>query len=208
MTQDATLLEEARRRLRDGEIVIHPTEAVYGFGGFLGDAPLNRLRGLKNRMSGGFVVLIPSAESVAGLLGAAGRTLAEAFWPGPLTLVLDDPEDRFHPGAKAGDGSVAVRVPCHALTLRLLEECACPMTSTSANRPGRPPSLTAVQARKAARAMRKELFALDAGRLPGGAASTLVRLGPGRPILIREGAIDVLQLNRVMRLPLSIPPAT
>ena len=206
MTSYEGPLREARRRLEAGELVIHPTEAVYGLGGFLEDGPLARLRGLKNRPAGGFVVLIPSARSVADLLDSEGRALARAFWPGPLTLVLDDPGDRFHPGAKAADGSVAVRVPGHPVTLQLLRDTGRPITSTSANRPGAPPAVTARGAREAAVSLGTEPFALDAGPLPGGSASTLVRLGESCPILIRQGPLDLLELNEVLRLPLSVPP--
>ncbi len=199
-------LEEARRRLEEGELVVHPTEAVYGFGGFLDAVPLGRLRGLKDRPAGGFVVLVPSAESVAGLLDAAGGALARAFWPGPLTLVLDDPGDSFPPGAKAADGSVAVRVPDHPVTLRLLRDAGRSITSTSANRPGATPARTAGEARREALALGAELFALDAGPLPGGAPSTLVRLGADCPKLIRRGPHDPLQLSEVMGLPLPAPP--
>lgn len=206
MTSYEGPLREARRRLEAGELVIHPTEAVYGLGGFLEDGPLARLRGLKNRSTGGFVVLIPSARSVADLLDSEGRALARAFWPGPLTLVLDDPGDRFHPGAKAPDGSVAVRVPGHPVTLRLLRDTGCPITSTSANRPGEPPAVTVPGACEAAVSLGTEPFALDAGPLPGGSASTLVRLDESCPILIRQGPLDLLELNEVLRLPLSVSP--
>ena len=205
MTSYVKSLEETRRRLEEGELVIHPTEAMYGFGGFLDDAPLDRLRRLKKRPAGGFVVLIPSAESVAGLLDAAGSVLARVFWPGPLTLVLDDPGDRFHPGAKAADGTVAVRVPGHPVTLQLLRDAGRPITSTSANRPGAAPARTAGEAREAALALETELFALDAGPLPGGAPSTMIRLGAGCPKLIRRGPLDLLELSEVMSLPLSAP---
>ncbi|MCY4399556.1 MAG: Sua5/YciO/YrdC/YwlC family protein [Gemmatimonadetes bacterium] len=184
-----------------GEIIIHPTESVYGFGGFLDDVPLARLRRLKRRKSSGFVVLIPSARSAAALLSETGRALAEAFWPGPLTLIVDDPEDRFHPGAKAADGSVALRVPGHPVTLSLLRETGRAITSTSANQPGVPPALTAAAARNAGRALGMELFGLDAGSLQGGAPSTLVRLGKDRPIVIRQGPLTVLELEVVMRMP-------
>ena len=207
MTSYDEPLREARRRLEAGGLVIHPTEAVYGFGGLLEDAPLARLRDLKDRTAGGFVVLIPSARSVADVLSSEGRSLARSFWPGPLTLVLDDPEDRFHPGAKAPDGSVAVRVPGHPLTLRLLRDIGRPITSTSANRPGSPPAVTGREAREAALSLGTEPFALDAGPLPGGAASTLVSLCESCPKLIRRGPLDVLELNAVMRLPLSLPPS-
>ena len=206
MTSCDGALMEARRRLDAGELVIHPTEAVYGVGGFLNDAPLARLRSIKNRAAGGFVVLVPSARDVADLLGVEGRALARAFWPGPLTLVVDDPHDRLHPGAKAADGSVAVRVPGHPLALRLLRDTGRPITSTSANRPGAPPAVTAQKAREAMLSLGTEPFALDAGRLSGAAASTLVSLREDCPILIRRGPLDVLELNRVMRQPLSIRP--
>jgi len=201
----AKSLEEARRRLEQGELIVHPTEAVYGFGGFLDAVPLDRLRRLKRRPSAGFVVLIPSADSVAGLLDTAGLALARTFWPGPLTLVVDDPHNRFPPGAKADDGTIAVRVPGHTVTLQLLRDARRPITSTSANRPGAPPAREADQARKEALALGTELFALDAGPLPGGAPSTLVRLGADCPKLIRQGPLDVLELRQVTGLPLSTP---
>lgn len=191
-------LEHALRRLERGELVIHPTEAVYGIGGFLDDTPLASLRRLKDRADAGFVVLIPSAEAVGDLLDTAGRLLARAFWPGPLTLVLDDPEDRFHPGAKAADGSVAVRVPGHPVVLDLLRASGRPITSTSANAPGCAPALTATEARDAGRLMGAELFALDSGPLPGGAPSTLVRLDAAGPSVIRHGALDPARLSRAM----------
>lgn len=205
MKSHVKALEEARRRLEQGELIVHPTESVYGFGGLLDDRPLERLRRLKDRPDGGFVVLVSSVERVAGLLGEVGSALARAFWPGPLTLVLDDPGHGFHPGVKAADGTVAVRVPGHPVTLQLLREAGRAITSTSANRPGAPPARTAGRARREALALGTELFALDAGPLAGGEPSTLIRLGRGCPKLIRQGPLDVLELGRVMGLPLSAP---
>ena len=200
MTLPKVILEKAVRRLMGGEIIIHPTESVYGFGGLLDDAPLRKLQRLKGRSTGGFVVLLPSTATVDGLLGTVGHALAEAFWPGPLTLVVDDRRGSFHPRAKAPDGSVAVRVPGHDGTLELLRQCGRPMTSSSANRPGHRPARTANQARDAARAGGSDLFTVDGGPLPGGPTSTLVRLDAGGPRLIREGRIDVLQLREVTHI--------
>lgn len=191
-------LRSALRCLRDGRLIIHPTESVYGFGGFLEDDPLDLLEDIKGRGGGGFVVLIPSADTVRGMLGEIGRALADAFWPGPLTLVLDDPEGRFHPRARAADGSVAVRVPGNEFTRRLLAACGRPITSSSANEPGAPPAITVEEARQAARARGHDLVALDGGPLPGGPASTLVRPGTDGPIVIREGPLDMLQLEAAL----------
>lgn len=191
-------LEHALHRLERGELLIHPTEAVYGIGGFLDDTPLASLRRLKDRADEGFVVLIPSADAIRDLLDRTGRVLARAFWPGPLTLVLDDPEGRFHPRAKAADGSVAVRVPGHPVVRELLRASGRPITSTSANAPGCAPALTAAEAQDAGRSMGAELFALDVGPLPGGAPSTLVRLGAAGPVVVRRGALDPARLSRAM----------
>ena len=205
MTVPQPAIAEALRRLQGGEIIVHPTESVYGFGGLLEDAPLRALQRLKGRSSGGFVVLIPSVDSVDSLLGDAGHALAEAFWPGPLTLVLDDPNGRFHRWARAADGSVAVRLPGCDATLQLLVESGRSITSSSANLPGAPPAVTAHEALATARLGGMDLFALDAGVLAGGSTSTIVRLGPGRPVLIREGRIGVLELKEVTAISPSAP---
>lgn len=199
-------LEEAARRLANGELVVHPTESVYGFGGLLAPEPLAALRELKDRQSGGFVVLLPSSQHAAGLLGRAGRALAHAFWPGPLTLVVDDPQDRFHPDAKAADGSVALRVPGHGVALALLAATDAPMTSTSANAPRARPAATAHDARQAALSRGRDLFVLDAGPLPGGASSTLVRASGAGLVLLRAGPIDLPALSDAAGVPVRVSP--
>lgn len=176
----------------------HPAETVYGFGGLLDPDPLDALRALKGRSSGGFVVLVPDAEGVADLLGDAGAVLARAFWPGPLTLIVADPGDRFPPPAKAEDGSVALRVPGRPETLALLRRAGRPMTSTSANAPGERPAVTAAEALAAANALGHEMAALDVGRLPGGPASTLVRATAGKPVLVRQGSVAARDVTRAL----------
>ncbi len=198
-------LAECARAVRAGELVVHPAESVYGFGGALDPRPLEALRALKGRASSGFVVLVPRVDEVEELLGAAGRALADAFWPGPLTLVVDDPAGRFPSGAKAADGSVAVRVPGRAETLALLGEAGRPMTSTSANAPGGRPAVTAEGALAAARALGREMAVLDAGPLCGGPASTLVRLGAPRPAVLREGRVSARDVARALGEPSPAP---
>lgn len=203
MTSSHEQLDVAVHRLAEGELVVHPTEAVYGIGGLLESRPLATLMQLKGRRSQGFVVLAPSLERVGRrLLGSQGRALARAFWPGPLTLVVDDPEDRFPRAAKAADGSVALRVPGHPVAQELLSRLGRPITSTSANRPGEPPAVTARAAQQAACAMGREVFALDAGPLPGGKTSTLVRLTSGagvEPIVLRRGPVSAEAIRAVAR---------
>ena len=191
-------LAECARRLRAGELAVHPAETVYGFGGTLDPRPLEALRALKGRSSGGFVVLIPDPKSVEPLLGDAGRALARAFWPGPLTLVVEDLADRFPPAAKAPDGTVALRAPGREDTLALLREVGGPMTSTSANAPGGRPAVTVTEALAAAGALGRSMAALDGGRLPGGRPSTMVRAAPGPPVLLRRGQVGERDLARAL----------
>ncbi|MDH3223091.1 MAG: Sua5/YciO/YrdC/YwlC family protein, partial [Gemmatimonadota bacterium] len=87
-------IEDAVALLEKGGLVLHPTETVYGIGGLLEGPSTARLRRAKGRRAGGFVVLVPGSDHVEGHLGTAGGRLARAFWPGPLTLVCDDPEGR------------------------------------------------------------------------------------------------------------------
>ena len=199
-------VKEGARRLGKGELVVHPTESVYGFGCVLADEPLASLRQLKDRPSGGFVVLLSSQEEAAELVDPAARALARAFWPGPLTLVVDEPENRFHPGAKAADGSVALGVPGHETTRALLAAVGAPMTSTSANLPGARPAVTAQDARRAASARGRDLFALDAGPLPGGPPSTIVRAGRAGAVLLRAGPIGLRALSEAAGAPVARAP--
>ena len=200
-------IERAVEHLEAGGLVVHPTESVYGLGGSLDERPLKTLRRAKGRPMGGFVLLIPSPRSVQSLLDQAdasapghrfAQRLAEAFWPGPLTLILDDPHDLFPPLAKAADGTAAVRVPGHPVALDLLAAFGHPITSSSANEPGRPPARTAIAAHQAACAMDLTPYVLDAGPLDGGATSTLLRMAPTGPHLMRAGAVDTQALHDVL----------
>ena len=204
MIQAKSEVQAAAARLRRGELLIHPTESVYGFGCLLEDSALALLRHLKGRPEDGFVVLLPSAETVADLLGEQGTVLARAFWPGPLTLVVDDPGDHLHPQAKAKDASVAIRVPGHPVARLLVEAAGRPITSTSANVPGQPPAVTVAGAREAARALGGEMAWLDAGRLPGGPASTLVRVKSAGPVLLRRGPHQRGGADRCFRRPVPV----
>lgn len=194
-------VEGLARCLNRGELVIHPTESVYGIGGLLEEGPLDRLRKVKGRTEGGFVVLLPSGEGYDDLLGPVGKRLAKAFWPGALTLVVDDPENRFHPAAKGPDGSVAIRFPDHPAVQELLKATGRPITSTSANVPGEAPAVTAEAAQEVVRALDQELALLDAGELSGGLPSTLLRLDDGRPTILRSGKVGAAEIGQLLGVP-------
>ncbi|MEN8374702.1 MAG: Sua5/YciO/YrdC/YwlC family protein [Gemmatimonadota bacterium] len=180
-----------RAHLVGGGLLAYPTETVYGLGGLLSDEGLTSLAALKARPRDKPFLLLLRDRSEAGALSwtPAAELLADSFWPGPLTLILDDPEGAFPAGARADDGGVAIRVSPHPAVRDLLEVAGGPLTSTSANRPGERPARSVEDLSWLAESRAGELLVLDAGRLPEAHPSTIVDCR-GRPRLIRPGAIE------------------
>jgi len=123
------------------------------------------------------------------------ETLARAFWPGPLTLVLPA-RPRLACPALAGGETVAVRVSSHPVASLLVRTLGAPVTSTSANRSAGAPAATA-QAIEAGLASQLDLV-LDAGAAPGGPSSTILDLSRPLPTLLRSGAVEPDRIARVL----------
>lgn len=189
-------LSEACDWIRGGGVVAYPTDTFYGLAvDPTSDAAVAALYDLKGRDPGVAMPLIAASTTqvrVVAEMDAASSRLAEAFWPGPLSLVLDA-LPVVSPAVHAGRHTVAVRVPAHRVAQMLAAACGVPITSTSANRSGEPPVSTVVGLAVLARDPR--LLVIDGGVTPGGLPSTIVdaRLAP--PRLVREGAIA---WNRVL----------
>ena len=199
---DSPLLESVVDHLEEGGLVAVPTETVYGFGCLAEPAPLAELLRLKGRgPEKPFLVLIPGAEAVASLSWTdPARELARVFWPGALTLILNDPQGSFPAGVRSREGTVAVRVTPQPLARRLVEALDRPLVSTSANLPGEPPALDARQARDSARILGagSSLWVLDGGVLEPSDPSTLVDCTGPRPTVLRPGAIPLYRLRCVL----------
>lgn len=175
------------RALEAGAVLAHPTATVYGIGAASRalDPTLARLKG---RDPGRPLLRIGPDEATLRRRhpelrwDGRARRLTEAFWPGPLTLVLPD-------GSEDGLG---VRVEEQALTRAVLERAGATMSSTSLNRSGRPPARTSDEVARALDAMpdvEVGVVWLDAGPLPPSPPSTLVSLLGERPRVLREGAV-------------------
>jgi L-threonylcarbamoyladenylate synthase len=190
------------RHLRDGGLVAHPTETVYGFGGLVQPGALERLKALKRREHDKpFLLLVPSQRAVAGLEWTEeARELARTFWPGSVTLVLGDPRRMFPAGVRSERGAVAVRQSAHPLVRLLLELLDEPMTSTSANVPGGVAASSGEQAYQHATALGAgmEMWVLDAGTLPESSASTIVDCTGSTPRILRAGATPARRLRCVI----------
>lgn len=187
--------------LESGGLLAYPTETVYGLGGAATPEVVRRLRQMKGREAGRpFLVLIP--ESGGGSLAwtPAGRKLAQHFWPGPLTLVLRDPESRFPPGIRDEQGRVAVRVSPHSFIRNLADVWPHPLVSTSANPSGGEPAMEPdeVATALADRPGVDRLWIVDGGRLPPSSPSTLVDCTESIPTVLRVGAVPVERLRALL----------
>jgi len=184
----------AADHLAAGGIVAYPTETVYGLGCTLDPAPLERLARLKDRRGDQpFLLVVPSADDVADLRWTAeARRLAETFWPGPLTLALADPDDRYPSEVRSPEGTVAVRVSPHPAVAALLDAVGRPLTSTSANAPGAAPARDPEAAAAAVTALGggEDVLLLNGGALPPSKPSTIVDCSVESPRVIRIGAVS------------------
>ena len=184
-------LAPAASWLRSGGIVAYPTDTFYGLAiDPASTAAARRLFDLKGRDPRAALPLVAASiaqvEQWCGPIGEWGRHLARAFWPGPLSLVLDAPP-QVVPEVHGGRRTVAIRVPAHALAVALCEAWRAPLTATSANRSGAPPARRPAELGDLARDDR--VLVLDAGECPGGLPSTIVDARQRPPQLVRAGAI-------------------
>jgi L-threonylcarbamoyladenylate synthase len=193
---DAATLRIAADWLRQGGVVAYPTDTLYGLAVDPSSAAaVEALFDVKGRDArSALPLLAASVEQVRAACGALppdAARLAAAFWPGPLSLILDAPA-LVAPAVHAGTGTVAVRVPAHPVARALAEAFGGLVTATSANLSGQPPSATAAGLDAIARDPR--VMGLDGGAAPGGAPSTIVD-ARGELRLVRAGPIA---WNRVL----------
>jgi L-threonylcarbamoyladenylate synthase len=182
-------------------VLAYPTETVYGFGGAIDSRSVERLVEMKHRPAGKpFLLLISDSAMIERLglqLSRAAAQLAARFWPGPLTLVLSGGERRVSPRLRGPEGGIAVRWTSHPGLQRLIAAMGDPLTSTSANRPGLPPAMSAgdILALWSGEVSAGTIRLLDGGELKPSSPSTVVDCTTKRPRVIRPGAIAVAALR-------------
>lgn len=201
-------ISEAAEILKGGGLVAFPTETVYGLGGNgLDKEAAKKIYAAKGRPSDNPLILhVSSIEEVYPLVKALpekAKKLMEAFWPGPLTLVL--PKSDIVPEESTGGlETVALRSPENALTLDLIRACGFPIAGPSANLSGRPSPTEA-----------SHVFEDLGGRIEGiledgavgiGVESTIVDLSENCPTLLRPGAITIEDLEEVLGEKVAIDP--
>lgn len=198
-------LSAASGVVRAGQLVVLPTDTVYGLGcDAFSSAAVRGLLDAKGRGRDMPVpVLVGSWSTIDGLvLGvpAEARRLIEAFWPGGLSLVL-----RHAPSLAwdLGDtrGTVMVRMPLHPVALELMREVG-PLAVSSANRSGRPPASTAADAKEQL-GDRVPVY-LDGGPSGEPVASTIVDLTGDEPLVLRAGAVSAAEVGEVLGGPVEV----
>jgi L-threonylcarbamoyladenylate synthase len=187
--------------LEQGGVLAYPTETVYGFGGAIDGTSVERLVAMKHRPSGKpFLLLISGSGMIERMglqLSRSASQLAARFWPGPLTLVLSGGERRVSPRLRGPEGGIAVRWTSHPGLQRLISAMGDPLTSTSANRPGSPPAMSAgdIVSSWSAELSTGALRLLDGGTLKASSPSTVVDCTTKRLRVIRPGAIAASALR-------------
>jgi len=205
LSPDAAGINEAAALLRAGGLVALPTETVYGLAAdATSGTAVAGIYAAKERPS--FNPLISHLPDVAsarrqGLFDANALALAQAFWPGPLTLVVPVSSGcTVSELARAGLPSVALRVPAHPVAHALLEAVDRPIAAPSANRSGR---ISATSAAHALADLEGRIDAvLDAGPTEVGVESTIVACLDGAPRLLRPGGVPREAIEGVIGRPL------
>jgi len=200
------VIERAVEILRAGGIVAFPTETVYGLGADAANPDaLRRLFAVKGRPRDHPVIVHAARAAQLDELGrdvpAVAHGLGEAFWPGPLTLVVARRGDRVAPEATGGRDTVGIRVPDHPVALALLEAFGGGIAAPSANRFGRVSPTTAAH-------VRADLgdnvdLVIDGGPSAVGVESTIVDVTASEPVVLRVGGVSELRLAAVVGAPLT-----
>ena len=192
-------VEAASLAVQRGELVVLPTDTVYGIGADAFDPAA--VRGLLAAKGRGrempppvLVSAVTTLDALATRVPGYARALVEAFWPGPLTVVCHQQTSLQW---DLGDtrGTVAVRMPDHDVAREILERTG-PLAVSSANKTGMPAATDADQAEE----MLGDSVAVivDAGESPGGEASTIVDCTGAQGRVLRRGALSLEQLNEVL----------
>lgn len=202
------LLQQAVQCLRDGGIILYPTETFYGLGvHYAHDPALRRLFHIKERDAAKPVLLLIPDRSwmdrLATSVPEAAATLTANFWPGPLTLILKA-SPLLSPFITGDGPTVGMRISSNPVARRLLSLCNTCITSTSANVSGEP-SPSSVEH------IPRQLLdivdlVIDAGKTPGGRPSTVLDVSAVPFHLVRDGAVPFADITACLKSSFFITP--
>jgi L-threonylcarbamoyladenylate synthase len=201
--QDPASLRRAAELLAAGELLAFPTETVYGLGARADDeAAVQRVFAAKGRPAEHPLIVhvadVEQARHFAAHWPTTAQTLAAAFWPGPLTLIVERRPDVGR-AAAGGQRSIGLRVPAHPVAQALLRQAldlrVPGVAAPSANRFGR---VSATSAAHVEEEFGAALAVLDGGDCPVGIESAIVDCTAARPVLLRPGLLSRARLESVL----------
>lgn len=197
---DKKQLEEAGKMIKNGGLVAFPTETVYGLGGnALDEEAAKKIYRAKGRPSDNPLIVhiadISALDELAVDIPENAKKLAEAFWPGPLTMILK--KSAIVPkGTTGGLDSVAIRMPNHPIALELIRQSGCYIAAPSANTSGRPSPTMAKHVEEDL--LGKIDYIIDGGDVSVGIESTIVDLTGDTVIILRPGVITKENIEKMI----------
>ncbi|WP_435645624.1 L-threonylcarbamoyladenylate synthase [Butyricicoccus porcorum] len=197
---DPTAIEQAGALLRAGEVVGIPTETVYGLAAdALNPQAVARIFEAKGRPQDNPLIVhiaeIETVHEIAAEFPPEAQALAEAYWPGPMTIILPK-LDRIPMVTSGGLNTVGIRFPSHPMAQAIIRAAGTPLAAPSANTSGRPSTTTAQHVMEDLNG--KIAAVVDGGACSVGVESTVVSLCGERPRLLRPGGISLEQLRAVL----------
>ena len=205
---DTDVMEQAGKLIADGELVAFPTETVYGLGGDALDPDASRrIYAAKGRPSDNPLIVhiadFDDMKRVAREVPEQAKKLADAFWPGPLTMIVWK-SDAVPEATTGGMQTVAVRMPNHPVALELIRRSGCLIAAPSANTSGRP---SPTEAQHVAEDLSGKIaMILDGGPVGIGIESTIIDLTEEKPMILRPGYITPERLSEVLQEEVVIDP--
>ena len=205
---DHKLMKEAGDLIAAGELVAFPTETVYGLGGDALDPEASKkIYSAKGRPSDNPLIVhisdFSDLERIAKTVPEDARKLSDAFWPGPLTMIVEK-GDAVPYATTGGMDTVAVRMPNHPIALDLIRRSGCLIAAPSANTSGRPSPTEA--AHVAEDLSGKIAMIIDGGPVGIGIESTIIDLTEDTPMVLRPGYITPQMLSKVLGKEVIIDP--
>ena len=205
---DTDVMEQAGKLIAEGELVAFPTETVYGLGGDALDPDASRrIYAAKGRPSDNPLIVhiadFDDMKRVAREVPEQAKKLADAFWPGPLTMIVWK-SDAVPEATTGGMQTVAVRMPNHPVALELIRRSGCLIAAPSANTSGRP---SPTEAQHVAEDLSGKIaMILDGGPVGIGIESTIIDLTEEKPMILRPGYITPEMLSEVLQEEVVIDP--
>lgn len=195
-------LEKIGTRLKKGELIIYPTDTVYGVGGVLKEDTLKKIYEAKTRsFSSPLIALVNSLDKVdeIAIISDEHREkinkLIERFWPGGLTIILKKRENV--PAIMVSNGeTVGVRMPNHKLALDIIESAGGILATTSANISGEATPSSFIEISPIFK--ERVDIVIDGGKCPIGTASTIIDMSKSKISILREGSISKEEIENII----------